>query len=425
MRINISKNIRILNNNNQYIVINTKRNNEHIINEEMYNLLNDINNKSYTLDEFVKSKSYELAVSHHKVFNKLEELIRLDIITLNSKHINNKNVLSKYIYGYSLDSLSIEVTNKCNLKCVHCYGKFDKCTSPKEISYNYLKSLIKYLNVLNTKNIALTGGEFFCHSKHQQIFDLFITNGFTITIFTNGFDLLNLKEFLSKTSMYFFNIKISIDGFEHTHNLIRQNPKAYYNVMKSVELIASYSNIYGLASFTINKLNYKETDQFLDFAQHNIPLPITTDIAFTTKFNYNDDIFFNIKDLDQCWHYLDSYKNLLLKLNKENNKSYYRCSGGIKAATLTYDKKLKICNAAQNEEYYFGDVKTAHNVIKIWENPPENIIALRKELTSSISLCNKCKKKDSCKMVNCRLLAEAFTGNRLNPNPLICKTMMG
>lgn len=49
---------------------------------------------------------------------------------------------------------------------------------------------------------------------------------------------------------------------------------------------------------------------------------------------------------------------------------------------------------------------------------------LRNEKTSNISLCNKCKKQDSCKIVNCRFIAEEFTGNRLNPKPFICKTMM-
>ena len=126
-----------------------------------------------TVDEWCKSKD----ISENEKDEFCEQLINLGIF-LNSE-ISQENVRKNFAAGkeqeeYSSDlnnfieelcdnglfySLHIDLTNRCNERCIHCYHPFDQYDYSSELSFEEIKELIDSAYDLGVFSIILSGGE--------------------------------------------------------------------------------------------------------------------------------------------------------------------------------------------------------------------------------------------------------------------------
>lgn len=178
------------------------------------------------------------------------------------KHAKNvfskENMLPVYINLY--------VTSKCNLHCRHCFF-YKSLNKPEEISLADIEKISK--STTGLLNIGLTGGEPFLRDDIEKIAALFAKNSdaVIISIPTNGMlpEKIALKaaEMLQQNPSTIFNITVSIDGKEETHNKIRGNNKAFSNALKTLNQLSKikkkFKNLRLGAIYTINKLNADET----------------------------------------------------------------------------------------------------------------------------------------------------------------------
>ena len=90
-------------------------------------------------------------------------------------------------------SLSVHMTNKCNLDCSFCYIKnIDK---NQELNYD---KLITFLNIIKPKSVLLTGGEPCIYPLANNLIEFLFFNKIKIGMFTNGVylkNIVNLKWF--------------------------------------------------------------------------------------------------------------------------------------------------------------------------------------------------------------------------------------
>jgi radical SAM protein with 4Fe4S-binding SPASM domain len=116
---------------------------------------------------------------------------------------------------------SIELTKRCNLRCLHCYA--DATPAPREELPT--SDLIRLLENWSRKGLAgveLTGGEPLLHPGFEEIFDTCVDHFFTIAILTNG--TLIDEAFVRRVSAYQGRIHIgtSVDGSTaERHDAIR------------------------------------------------------------------------------------------------------------------------------------------------------------------------------------------------------------
>ncbi len=164
--------------------------------------------------------------------------------------------------------LQWHLTDKCNLKCKHCYQNLEYIGT--ETNFDRKKKIISDFakfckKIKKVPKIAFTGGEPFilgdeffnlldyCNQKFPEIRKNILSNGTLIdeTIVTK------LKK--SKID----NIQISLDGAkEDTCDFIRG--KGVYNkVLKAIELLNSAS-IKIAVMFVFHKNNYQEIEEFIE-----------------------------------------------------------------------------------------------------------------------------------------------------------------
>jgi radical SAM protein with 4Fe4S-binding SPASM domain len=129
----------------------------------------------------------------------------------------------------SLRYLELQITNKCNLRCKHCFINPAE-RNINELSVKRIKNILKEFEQMQGLRVLITGGEPFLHSKFEQINEMLPQFFLRKVLFTNGI-LLN-KEKIKRLNVD--EIQISIDGLEDAHDSLR-GKGTYRSAMKAVQ----------------------------------------------------------------------------------------------------------------------------------------------------------------------------------------------
>jgi AdoMet-dependent heme synthase len=115
-----------------------------------------------------------------------------------------------------LHIVEIEITNRCNLNCTHCYVKKDTIT---DLPYEKVIELIDKCAELNVTRIVLTGGEALLHKNCIEFANYAKDKGIPeVILFSNGL-LINEKN-VNDLKVFNF-VQISIDVPPKRENSLR------------------------------------------------------------------------------------------------------------------------------------------------------------------------------------------------------------
>ena len=84
---------------------------------------------------------------------------------------------------------SIEVTQRCNNRCIHCYNNLpvgDQKAGRKELNLDEHRRILDQVAAAGCLWLLLTGGEVFVRNDFLDIYTYAKHKGFLITLFTNG-----------------------------------------------------------------------------------------------------------------------------------------------------------------------------------------------------------------------------------------------
>ena len=134
----------------------------------------------------------------------------------------------------------IDLTYRCNNKCVHCYCNLpdnDETGKKKELTTEEVKKLFDGFASLGTLWLLITGGEPLLREDFEEIYLYAKKKGFLITFFTNG-TLVNEKtvELLSKYPP--FVVEISLYGAtKETYEKVTRVKGSYDRCMEGIQKI--------------------------------------------------------------------------------------------------------------------------------------------------------------------------------------------
>ncbi len=114
----------------------------------------------------------------------------------------------------SLRYLELQITDKCNLRCKHCYIG-DRGLS--ELSVSRVKGVLSEFEEMQGLRVLITGGEALVHSRFREINEMLPDFSVRKVLFTNG--ILLDKSLLRHLNVN--EIQISIDGLENAHDSLR------------------------------------------------------------------------------------------------------------------------------------------------------------------------------------------------------------
>lgn len=189
-------------------------------------------------------------------------------------HLAEKIVKIKYfnakipVYG------SADITNRCNLRCKHCYW-WKGYQKGEELSPDEWRTVINEIFIKNhIFHVALTGGEPLLRPDVVEVFTEELPH--KIFIVTNG--TIPLMK-LSKVGGYY----VSVDGTEEIHDRIR-GKGVYAKVKRNVKEYdgAFYTNT------TLTTINYKCVEELVEEWHGSATM---MNFQFHTPFSYDDKLW--------------------------------------------------------------------------------------------------------------------------------------
>lgn len=135
-------------------------------------------------------------------------------------------------------AMHLFLTNKCNLRCPHCY-MYSGTENRDELSTEeILKLLEEYKTIANGKILTLSGGEPSVHADFDLIVKEASNLGLQVKLLTNG-TLMNDKR-IKSLACYLSSVQISIDGYSEESNAIIRGAGHFEKSLKAVDRLLDY-----------------------------------------------------------------------------------------------------------------------------------------------------------------------------------------
>ena len=138
-----------------------------------------------------------------------------------------------------LDFLWVEMTSRCNLRCLHCYADAKPKQDP-DLTTDEIKRVIGQAADLGCKKIQFTGGECTLREDLRDLIDHARLKGFSfIEVFTNG--TLLTEPLIRYFASVGVNVAISIYSYrQETHGTITGTKGSFEKTLNSLKLLLAY-----------------------------------------------------------------------------------------------------------------------------------------------------------------------------------------
>lgn len=309
-----------------------------------------------------------------------------------------------------------EVTMGCNMRCMHCGSS---CQAPLdgELSTEEALALIKQMKEVGLKSITLSGGE---PTTRKDIFELakaLSESGVLVSMISNGW--LITEDMIEKAiEAGITNISLSLDGLEHTHDLIRKK-RAFAQVIHTLDLLRRKGLPSGVIT-TVNKLNLEELPEIwsllkrihVDIWQVQIALPMGN------LTDNKDKMMLEPKDLNRIIEQLHSfmmnssedepkiylgdnigYYNLQeveirAKQTDEETAIWPGCGAGKSGFGVLHNGDIVPCTSIREKEYIEGNIKD-RTLMDMWKNGFKKFRNFSSEDLDG--LCSDCMYSEICR----------------------------
>lgn len=157
-----------------------------------------------------------------------------------------------------------ELTNACNLACIHCRASAIKEPQPDELSTIEAKHFVDELVEYNPI-IILTGGEPLLRADIYEIAQYIKGKGMRAVLATNG-TLLTQEIVRKLIDAGIQRVSISIDGAnKETHDIFRGEPGAFEGALRAIDILKKEGLSFQINT-TITKRNLAEIPRIYDLA---------------------------------------------------------------------------------------------------------------------------------------------------------------
>lgn len=374
--------------------------------------------KNAAIYDLNKGKVYELNETAKKLVKEYttETNSKLENNLFIKKLINNKIINSKEIKinptfennKYEINFAWLELTNACNLKCIHCYGEFgynDNLNTMKE--EDWIK-VIDQLYDLGCRNIQLIGGEPMCFRGYKNIVEYLRIKEFRkITIFTNA-TLISEHDvkFLKENNV---RIRFSLYGYNKQIHENITHVKGSFNATINAIKELSRNGVNTSVAVVIMRENEKYINRIKEFIENELKIKYNGyDVIRPSCVNANRE--HQIKNIDLLSkRYYTSPRFYITKKQFINNHFYNPC----------LNKKIAITSSGDVIPCIFSRNCVAGNVKN------KKLKDLKKEIEkqwmftkNDIEECKDCEYRYACS--DCRPLALGINGNIYSKYPRCC-----
>jgi len=169
-----------------------------------------------------------------------------------------------YWQNHYIQKMHIELTYRCNFRCVHCYNTTHGGAATELTTEDWFDAFDQLAD-MGCCLLTLTGGELFVRKDVVPIIQHACDRHFTLRLNTNG-SLIDEKmmEKLEPMRPFLQSFDVSFYGAdEKAHDTLAQRPGSYNNTMRAIRLLseAKYNLV---AKFVTMRDNFDGIEKFED-----------------------------------------------------------------------------------------------------------------------------------------------------------------
>lgn len=326
----------------------------------------------------------------------------------------NMDALNEYIIELRsnprLAYLFIELTDRCNLACLHC-GSSCEQTQGRFIDTQMLFHALETVAAdfpSDSVMICLTGGEPMLHPDFYAIVQKVVQLGFEWGMTTNG-TLITPDAAQKLKNLHLKSVTISIDGLEKTHDWLRNVSGCFQRTIASVHNLHSVG-IPVQVTTVIHKKNFSELEAIFDFmcsigvnswrvvnlepigrALQNRDL-LLSDKEFRELLDFIREKRFSIHTpmevMFGCSHYLS------FEYEHEVRDNYFLCGSGIYVGSILCNGDIYSClDIERRPELIQGNI-ASDRFSDVWFHRFKEFRTNRSALSEQ---CSHCAEKDFCR----------------------------
>lgn len=349
--------------------------------------------------------------------------------TIQRADTDTQDYLEKHFDGKPhLTSFQIELTSKCNERCVHCYipHKFKLYNITDELYYSTLEQLSK----MGVLSVTLSGGECMCHPKFKEYLRAAKNYDFYVNILSN-LTLLDdeIIEIMKEGNVSSVQTSLYSMIPEH-HDAITQLPGSFYKtrdaILKMIE-----NDLPLQVSCPTMKGNKDDFNDVMNWC-HEHKIRAQTDYIMMAEYNHDTENLANRLSVAEAGKVIEDimkndidYQRAILKPDflEQCNQNQFNperrlCGVGISTCCMVSNGNVYPCAGWQ--EMVLGNLNETP-LKEIWENS-EKIKWLRSLKMKDMGggECCNCDKAAFCAPCMVRNANESPTGDPLEINRHFC-----
>ncbi len=321
--------------------------------------------------------------------------------------------------------VSIEVTRRCPLECLHCYNNLPmgdleakRREMTKEEHFRVLDELVE----MGCFWILYTGGEIFARKDFLEIYTYAKQKGFLITLFTNG-TIINeqIADYLKEWPP--FVIEITLYGrTRETYEALTMIPGSYDRCLRGISLLKERGLPLKLKTVATS-INKHEVMAMRRFAEEELGVEFKMDGQINPRIDCSQSplavrltpeevVALDMAEPKSQSEYLRLAKRGLGRpANLSQVDTVYVCGGGINSFAINAFGEMGICVISQQETFSVRETK----VKAVWES---SLLRLRTRKVTRLTKCTQCQIRSVCGM--CPASGEMENGDRETPVDFLC-----
>ena len=256
---------------------------------------------------------------------------------------------------------SLELTLRCNNRCVHCYcnkGANDTLEKSKELSSREICHLLDEIAESGCLWLLLTGGEPLLREDFETLYTYAKKKGFLITLFTNGTlitpRLADLFQDLPPRS-----IEITLYGMtDATYERMTRTPGSYKKCRQGIDHIMNRALPLKLKTVvtTVNRHEFVDMKQFVE----DLELEFRFDALINSRIDDHGDVAshriapeevleLDLTDPRRGPEFVGFYERA--SKQQGDPEALFRCGAGVHSFHIDPHGRLMLCNMARTPSY--------------------------------------------------------------------------
>jgi radical SAM protein with 4Fe4S-binding SPASM domain len=324
-----------------------------------------------------------------------------------------------------LTSLQIELSSRCNERCVHCYIPHENKVSDIEPALFY--DVIDQCQDMGVLSLTLSGGEPMLHKNFCDFLSKAKDYDFSINVLSN-LTLLNDEIITEMKSNRLSSVQVSLYSMNPaTHDSITCLPGSFYKTRDAILRLID-NDIPLQISCPTMKQNKNCFVDVLNWA-HEHKCRAITDYIMMARYDHTTGNLDNRLSLDEVGTVINSiiandtdYQREVTSADFEDRDQQDRSNDlvcGVCVSSICMIANGDVYPCAGWQDYACGNVREMP-LRDIWEHSPQ-VQYLRSLRKRDFSKCANCEDRGFCAMCMVRNANEAPDGDPLHINEHFCK----